>query len=184
MSPSAGGTLPRVVCFIDGSNFHGHLKTKFGNGRVRFPQICQRVVGMHRKLEAWRYYAAPLPQGTTQAHKANYAGQRAFFASLQNSGGVVRLARFQKDASGTIREKGVDVLIAVDLVRLAAENKYDVAILFSGDADLVPAIETVQEVYHKEVEVALPDVQAYHVRSKANRFIEINERLFRIVEIK
>jgi uncharacterized LabA/DUF88 family protein len=38
------------------------------------------------------------------------------------------------------QEKGIDVALAVDFVRLACENAYDVDILFSRDADLVPAL--------------------------------------------
>jgi hypothetical protein len=39
------------------------------------------------------------------------------------------------------REKGVDVALAVDLVTLARDEAYDVAILMSADFDLVPAVE-------------------------------------------
>jgi uncharacterized LabA/DUF88 family protein len=72
----------------------------------------------------------------------------------------------------------VDVLLAVDLVRLAAEDKYDAAVVLSGDADLVPAVETAQVLYRKRVEVALPDVEAYHLRQSADTFHEITAPLF------
>jgi hypothetical protein len=39
------------------------------------------------------------------------------------------------------REKGIDVILALDLVLGAIRDEYDVAILFSGDTDLVPAID-------------------------------------------
>jgi hypothetical protein len=41
------------------------------------------------------------------------------------------------------REKGIDVALAIDFVRLAIEDKYDVGILVSGDTDLKPALEAV-----------------------------------------
>lgn len=41
------------------------------------------------------------------------------------------------------REKGIDVALAVDLVSLAFDNAYDVAIVMSADYDLVPAISNV-----------------------------------------
>ena len=47
------------------------------------------------------------------------------------------MARFERDRQGNLREKGVDVLLAIDLVRMAAEDRYDVAIVLSGDGDLV-----------------------------------------------
>jgi len=41
------------------------------------------------------------------------------------------------------REKGIDVALAVDLVTMAHDNAYDVAIVMSADYDLVPAIKHV-----------------------------------------
>lgn len=38
-------------------------------------------------------------------------------------------------------EKGVDILIATDLIRMAWENSYDIAVLVSSDSDLVPCVE-------------------------------------------
>jgi uncharacterized LabA/DUF88 family protein len=42
-------------------------------------------------------------------------------------------------------EKGVDAAILTDMFSLAWEDAYDVAILVSGDADLVPAVEKIQD---------------------------------------
>lgn len=41
------------------------------------------------------------------------------------------------------REKGVDIGLAVDLVRKLED--YDMAVLFSGDGDYVPAVQVIQE---------------------------------------
>lgn len=41
------------------------------------------------------------------------------------------------------REKGIDVRIAVDFVMMAQNDEYDVGVLFSGDTDLLPALEAV-----------------------------------------
>lgn len=42
-------------------------------------------------------------------------------------------------------EKGVDTAIVTDLLSLASERTFDVAILLSSDADHIPAVEWVQE---------------------------------------
>ncbi|MDQ7903158.1 NYN domain-containing protein [Phytohabitans sp. ZYX-F-186] len=52
------------------------------------------------------------------------------------------------------QEKGVDVALAVDFVRLALEDQYDVGVLMSTDTDLKPALETVAKFTDKRVEVA------------------------------
>ena len=52
------------------------------------------------------------------------------------------------------REKGIDVSLAIDMVRLAFEKKYEVGILFSRDTDLLPALEMVRDLGLAHVEVA------------------------------
>ena len=48
------------------------------------------------------------------------------------------------------QEKGIDVALAVDFVRLAIEGAYDVGIVFSGDTDLLPAMETVAAINSRD----------------------------------
>ena len=43
-------------------------------------------------------------------------------------------------------EKGVDVRIAVDLIRLTYENKYEVAMILSQDRDFRPAVQLAKEI--------------------------------------
>ncbi|CAI7974211.1 NYN domain-containing protein [Frankia sp. Hr75.2] len=50
------------------------------------------------------------------------------------------------------QEKGIDVALAVDFVRLACEDTYDIGVLFSRDTDLVPALEAFRDLgIHVEV---------------------------------
>lgn len=52
------------------------------------------------------------------------------------------------------REKGIDVSLAVDVVRMAIRKEYEVGIILSRDTDLVPAIEAVVELGSAHIEVA------------------------------
>lgn len=53
-------------------------------------------------------------------------------------------------------EKGVDTLIVTDLLRLGLQNSYDVAVLASSDADMVPAVEYIQTTGKKVVQAGFP----------------------------
>jgi hypothetical protein len=55
---------------------------------------------------------------------------------------------------GQVIEKGIDVAIAVDLIYLALGRRFDALVLFSGDTDLMPAIEMVDRVTVTHMEVA------------------------------
>ena len=53
----------------------------------------------------------------------------------------------------TAVEKGVDVTLATDLLRMGWMNLYDVAVLVSGDGDFAYALQAVKDM-GKHVEVA------------------------------
>ena len=53
-------------------------------------------------------------------------------------------------------EKGVDTLIATDMIRLAWEQAYDVAVLATSDSDLVPAVEFIISKGVKVVQAGFP----------------------------
>ena len=44
------------------------------------------------------------------------------------------------------REKGIDLCLALDLVRLARRREYDVAVIFSQDQDLAEAVREVKDI--------------------------------------
>ena len=48
-------------------------------------------------------------------------------------------------------EKGVDVKLAINMLLDGLNNKYDVALLFSGDADFCPAVRYIVKQLNKEV---------------------------------
>ena len=47
----------------------------------------------------------------------------------------------QVDCYEKAREKGIDVSLAIDVVRMAIRKEFEVGIVFSRDTDLLPAIE-------------------------------------------
>lgn len=47
------------------------------------------------------------------------------------------------------KEKGVDVKLAVDILDMAYQDKYDTAIIVSSDTDLIPAIIRAKELGKK-----------------------------------
>lgn len=55
-----------------------------------------------------------------------------------------------------VRQKGVDTLMALDLVLLAQRGAYDTAVLFSGDQDLCEAVRVAQEFGRRVVLVVPP----------------------------
>jgi uncharacterized LabA/DUF88 family protein len=57
--------------------------------------------------------------------------------------------------SGTV-EKGVDTAIATDMIRLAWEDAYDIAVLASLDADFIPAVDFLDQKGKKVIQAGFP----------------------------
>ena len=58
-------------------------------------------------------------------------------------------------------EKGVDTAIATDMIRLAWEGAYEVAVLASSDADLVPAVQFLDQKGFKVIQAGFPPHGSY-----------------------
>jgi len=57
----------------------------------------------------------------------------------------------------TFEEKQTDVNIAIQLFKLSIEDKYDKAIIISGDSDLIPSINAVRKTFpNKQIGVIIP----------------------------
>jgi len=60
-----------------------------------------------------------------------------------------------KKIVGTV-EKGVDTFIATDMIRLAWENAFDIAVLATLDSDLIPAVEFLNSKARKVIQAGFP----------------------------
>jgi hypothetical protein len=125
----------------------------FGNFR---PIALARVLtqAADRELEQARIYTG-VPTARRD-RKGNAITQRRIAAWINDSPGLIQV--FPRPLSYPPpegREKGVDVELAIDLVRLALDDAYDVAVLASADTDLVPAVQfVVERCENKIVETA------------------------------
>jgi len=138
-----GGTKERVAIYIDGSNSYNKLK-KLGlpeeDKRFDFSAFVAHIVG-ERQLVSKRYYVGIVRNhdGSEKSEKL-VRKQQQFLETLRSSGFEVKPGKIMYDG-GRIREKGVDVKLAIDVVIGAADDLYDTAIVVSSDTDLIPAIK-------------------------------------------
>lgn len=75
----------------------------------------------------------------------------------------------------SFHEKGVDVRIAVEMIRFARENKYDTAYLLSSDTDLVPAVEEVRSFNKRVCYVGVSKGQSFGLTKVSNNVILLRE---------
>ena len=69
------------------------------------------------------------------------------------------------------KEKGIDVWIAIDMVKKAFQNKLDFCILISGDADFVPAFNLIKEIGKEVLSCSVPRGYSNELRQKFPYFV-------------
>lgn len=143
----------RVVLFVDHQNVYEDFRRAFvfgtllpTHGQFRPIDLGQLLVSRGPDFESWRLAGVRLYTGHPAPNR-DPRGAGAADRQVQvwkDAGIVVRSRPLQYLPGQPARQKGVDVELAVDLVAMAHEKQYEIAIVASTDTDLVPAIEAVQ----------------------------------------
>ena len=155
----------RVMIFIDGSNLYHVLKQNTDKRNLDYKKFAQKLCG-DRELIRTYYYN--IRQESPDNPKLAESQDRFLNALYETDYLEVKLGIW-KQRGDTMVEKGVDVMIAADLISHAYEDHYDTAILVSGDADFYPALQVVKDT-GKQVEVAAFDS---NLSSEAARFSDV-----------
>lgn len=139
----------RVAIFIDGSNLYHALRSNFGRHDLNFSEFANRLCGNRFLFRTYYYNVLQSSSGRTDGIRE----QQDFLNALRETPYLeVRLGG-TKLSQGVAVEKGVDVMLATDLLHFAWNNLYDVAVLVSGDSDYAYALQAVKNM-GKHVEVA------------------------------
>lgn len=172
---TTGSTAPRrVMIFIDGSNLYHVLKQNTDKRDLDYKKFSQKLCGDRELIRTYYYNIRHEDPDNPRLAES----QDRFLHSLYETEYLEVKLGIWKQRGQTMVEKGVDVMIAADLISHAYEDHYDTAILVSGDADFYPALQVVKDT-GKQVEVAAFDS---NLSSEAARFsdsiIKFNKTYF------
>ena len=139
----------RAAIFIDGSNLYHALQSNFRRHDLNFAEFTNKLCGSRSLFRTYYYNVQQDPAQRPEG----YREQQEFFDILRQTPHLeVRLGS-TKIAQGIPVEKGIDIMLATDLLYFAWNDFYDVAILVSGDSDFTYALQAVKNM-GKHVEVA------------------------------
>ena len=139
----------RVAIFIDGSNLYHALRSNFGRNDLNFAEFASKLCGPRRLFRTYYYNVLQDPSQRPDSHRE----QQEFLDVLRKTPYLEARLGSIKMAQGVAVEKGIDIMLATDLLYFAWNNFYDVAILVSGDSDFTYALQAVKNM-GKHVEVA------------------------------
>src|SRR3989338_2229221 len=138
--------MSKILVQFDGSNFYNkakrvdkqiHLTTFDYIGLIKsftknMPNKAIYYVGEIRQYEG------------NKKSEILYSSQQKLFTHLRNQNIEIKLG-YLLMSNGKFHEKGVDVQIAVDIVRGSIKNEYEKFYIISSDTDLLPAIQTAKD---------------------------------------
>ena len=149
--------MPNLAIFVDGAyaaKIAEHRRVWIDYDRLGAHvthQIATAEGGTLLRLRTYFYDALPY-QGSppTPEEAARLGRKRSFFAALARlpkfkvrEGRTVR--RETVDGVATYHQKGVDLMIGLDIATLSLKHMITHAAILSGDSDLLPAISLAQE---------------------------------------
>jgi uncharacterized LabA/DUF88 family protein len=150
--------VKRAVAFYDGQNLYRHAKEAFGHHHPNYDPI--KLFDAVCDASQWQNHGVRFYTGTPAVGKNpmwhGYWANRLL--AMRRAGIFVtsRPIRYREETielpDGTFktveigREKGIDLRIGLDVVRMARNNQLDVAVIFSQDQDLAEVVSDVREI--------------------------------------
>ena len=143
--------MERVCVFIDGNNFYFALKRNNRMTRVDYHQLSLGLTGPDRQLVRTFYYNVAYDRNL---YPDKAKAQQSFLDSLDRTPYLeLRLGRLVPLPDGSVQERGVDILMASEMVYYAARGLYDTAVVVTEDGDYSASLDRVKEL-GKHVEIA------------------------------
>ncbi|HVW67125.1 MAG TPA: NYN domain-containing protein [Candidatus Peribacteraceae bacterium] len=134
----------KIIVFIDGSNWYHKLKALLGTPPPIEYDVKNFAKGLAKDetVSEIRYYIGRIRriQGDEKSELL-YSNQQKLLRFLQKQKVKIGLGHLISYPDGSFHEKGVDILIAVEMMRCVIEKKCDTLYLVSSDTDLVPAVD-------------------------------------------
>jgi uncharacterized LabA/DUF88 family protein len=141
----------KACVLIDGGYVNKMLKTHYPRYSINYLALSEELCGGCGRYRTYYYMAPPYQSPTaTPEEKIRKAKFDKFIEELKlHPRFVPRLGMLQRtnDPTHPFRQKGVDVLLSIDLTELSTSKAVQKAIILSADSDFAPAIERAKEKF-------------------------------------
>ncbi|QSZ67498.1 NYN domain-containing protein [Methanofollis aquaemaris] len=134
----------RAAVFID----NGYLSKVSPEGtKIDFEKFSDEACEGRERLRTYFYdcmpYQSDPPTEEERRRYAQYCKFRDIMEGLPRF--QMRFGRLQKGIGETFEQKRVDILLAVDLVKLSWTGQIRYATVVTGDSDFVPAVDAAKD---------------------------------------
>lgn len=166
----------RIHLYVDGTNLFAGQNELFGPKEyVPFSLLLGDIRKVYAVDHVFFYASYMVAANFNKpGRKALAAVEAQFYRSVKETAKVTFYRGHRSPTSG--KEKGVDVHLAVDMVRDAFLRRYDEAVIMTGDADLMYPLEIVQSMGKPVHAVFLPNRFSLEIAYKARSATVLNYR--------
>ena len=151
-----------AIVFVDGQNLFKAAKEAFGYTYPNYDVL--KLAGAICALQGWRLKQVRFYTGipdradnpfwnqfwTAKLLALSRGGAYTFSRSLRYRTKVISLPDGLQHSFVTAEEKGIDVRIALDVIRLAHRGEYAVGVIFSQDQDLYEVAREVRLIAQEQ----------------------------------
>ena len=159
--------MNRTSFFIDGFNLYHSLCTPSRKHYkwLNIRKLCEFYLQNQDILTDIFYFSA-LPTWDQEKTKRH----QVYLDALRSENIEIVLGKFKKvtrkcllgcngnvsNTFQTFEEKETDVNIAIHLLEAGLTNKFDKAVIISGDSDLIPPVKRIRELFPKKIVTIYP----------------------------
>jgi uncharacterized LabA/DUF88 family protein len=144
--------VSRIAIFVDAAYLDFLLRDEFDRPPIDYEKFARVLAGDRELLRVYFYDCLPYKSANpTNTENERFSRKRRFHAALNRLPRFdVRLGKLARRIdNGVVRyeQKRVDILLAIDLVQLAAKRLITDAVLIAGDSDFLPAQARTQTLW-------------------------------------
>jgi len=173
--------VKRICIYIDGANFYGGLTSinrKFSDSKFDFENYINYLIGKEKLVKIY-YYNALVKK---KINEKIWKKQSDFFDRLHKIPKCKVSLCTRKSRLNILGEeyhtiKGDDIFLALDMIEDCYNDKFDKAILISGDGDFTELLKRVKKK-EKEIEVCyFDDCVSSILLNQADKIRLINRKI-------
>ncbi len=144
--------LARVMAFVDGGYLREQCANRFDE-EINYQMLKDRIISYFNANVNGKYNGDLVRvyyyDAVVDHENPKFKEQTDYFNKIKATNGyqieLGRLVPTGKDGNGPMKQKGVDVLLAVDMINKAYTEQYDFAVLIAGDSDFYEVVNAVKD---------------------------------------
>lgn len=178
-------SVRRLMIFIDGGYLRKNVRDCFNNDLLDYTSMT-RILATRLAPEFFLFEIIRVYYYDALEESSSILGQELYLKSIkklkqfEDRLGTLKVSRDKKNKS----QKGVDTLIAIDMLSKAYQDQYDIAILISGDRDFSPVIDYVKNTGKRVYGIHFARTISFELEEKLDELLEISKEWFLNERIK